>query len=72
MQLIDAPSPACRAPEVPVGSPTTDALSKHSDFVVLLRSWAIKENVTHTALSSLLKMLKVSTFDPSSVVGDYS
>lgn len=70
MQLSDVPSPVSGVPEVPVCSSSTDALSKHKDFVVSLRSWAIKENVTHTALSALLKILKVSTFDSSSLPSD--
>ncbi|XP_075741458.1 uncharacterized protein LOC142790722 [Rhipicephalus microplus] len=70
MQLSDVPSPVSGVPEVPVCSSSTDALSKHKDFVVSLRSWVIKENVTHTALSALLKILKVSTFDSSSLPSD--
>ncbi|KAH8022675.1 hypothetical protein HPB51_001046 [Rhipicephalus microplus] len=58
MQLSDVPSPVSGVPEVPVCSSSTDALSKHKNFVVSLRSWAIKENVTHTALSAILKILK--------------
>ncbi|XP_070379187.1 uncharacterized protein [Dermacentor albipictus] len=59
-----------RTPEPTFDLATADSSSVPSDFAERLRSWAIKENVTHTAVTSLLKMLKTSSFDPSSLPSD--
>ncbi|XP_049517381.1 uncharacterized protein LOC125943071 [Dermacentor silvarum] len=59
-----------RTPEPTFDLATAESSSVPTDFAEQLRSWAIKENVTHTAVTSLLKILKTSRFDPSSLPSD--
>ncbi|XP_077485105.1 uncharacterized protein LOC144095185 [Amblyomma americanum] len=58
------------ASEDPADCPNPNPATESRDLVTALRAWALKENISHSALSSLLKLLKAHPFDTTCLPSD--